>query len=131
MKSFIIFLIGTVCACFVIPFTVSYFSDYKIWNEVIEHIDEFEIEHISDDGRFVSCNLYDKDSTFVCEVLLYAPFKQASVHKDMTLIANSFNCIKSKKVFNTLYARVPEEQRWKGISKKEEVFNHLKEMDNI
>lgn len=101
-------------------------SDGKIWDEVIEHSDEFVLDHVNKD--YATFKLYDKDSVYVCEVFLTLRHEDATVVKDGTIIASrSGNTPKSRKAFKAFYERVPKDMIPKYPTKKE-VLECLKNM---
>ena len=101
-------------------------SDGKIWDEVIEHSDEFVLDHVNKD--YATFKLYDKDSVYVCEVFLTLYREKAVVVKDGTVIASSGgNTPKSRKAFKVFYKMIPQDKIPKYPTKKE-VLEKLKNM---
>ena len=108
--------IGLICVIFwIIIGTYIFFSPFKdlsIWKGVEEHLDEFVFDHASSElfghGYYVF-KLYDEENTFICKVCLDEKFHDASVHNDISLVGSSNNYFKSKKVYNVLIKRVPDE----------------------
>lgn len=101
--------------------------DKSVWNEVEKHADEFVYEN-STDGRLHTLKLYDKDSTYVCEVFLSSMTHSASVFNDMNCVASSANRYRSKRAYKYFITKVPEENINTG-TKKDETLEHFKQMD--
>ena len=74
-------------------------------------------------------NLYDKDSTYVCEVLLDHHDKDCAVFGDHELLASSFNHFKSKKLYKIFVQKIPKEDIERIEEEKVTVLERLKRME--
>lgn len=99
--------------------------DKKVWDNVDKHLDEFVYDHTTSNTyhKFI---LYDKDSTYVCEILLNSSMKYSAVFDDMELVASSVNKFRSGRVYKKLIQRVPEENIYRY--KKDETLKKFEKM---
>lgn len=109
--------------------TVIYHTDLSMWNGVEKHADEFVYDHTSIDKWLSTLILYDKDSTYVCEVLLDHQEKKCSVFSEHKLLASSINHFKSKKLYKIFVKKIPEDDIEIAEDYKETVLEHLKRME--
>jgi len=107
---------------------ITYFSDLPMWNQVEKHADEFIYDHTSIDKSLSTLILYDKDSTYVCEVLLSHRDKDCSVFGKHELLASSFNHFKSKKLYKIFVQKIPKEDIELIEEEKVTVLDRLKRM---
>ena len=130
-EDFKFFFCAAILPLFAVLLTINIWtsnSDLKVWKEVDKHADEFVYDHTSDDGWLSSFILYDKDSTYVCDVLLNNIDNRASVFNDHTCIASRFNTMYSKRVYKKLVKNVPVEDL-PNNSVKDETLEHFKKME--
>lgn len=105
---------------------LSYFNNIRVWNEIEKHTDEFVVDWKSDDARLTTFYLYDEEGEYICEVMTDARMKQSAVFYHSTVIASSFNIIKSKKLFRKLYDQLPSDYREQYKSPTEIVLEKMK-----
>ena len=108
-------------------------SDYKIWNNVIENCDNFELEY--DNGQYASFVLYDTiypDSTYICTVFLNCDEKRASIFYGDKCIVPSINFSKSHEAFNLFYEKACRDnpkERHQEIDPRKEILNGFDHMN--
>jgi len=97
---------------------VSSSFDKKMWDNVDKHLDEFVYDHTTSHTyhKFI---LYDRDSTYICEILLNSVMEYSAVFDDMELVASSVNKFRSGRVYKKLIQKVPEENIYKSKAKDE------------
>lgn len=133
MKQFKVFFIGVILPLLAVLLTVNIWSsnaDLKVWKEVNKHADEFVYDHTSDDGWISSFILYDKDSTYVCDILLDNRDKKTSVFNGHTCIASRFNTMYSNKVYKKLIKNIPENDICRAVDVRDKTLEHFKQIEN-
>lgn len=105
---------------------VSSSFDKKVWDNVDKHLDEFVYDH-STSHTYHKFILYDKDSTYVCEILLNSSMKYSAVFDDMELVASSVNKFRSGMVYKKLIQKVPEENIYR-LKAKDETLKKFERM---
>ena len=127
-KSVVIGIILIVCITSFVPI-ISYFYvasiDKEVWNEVIKHSDEFVFDQDKSNDKIVIMNLYDKDSTYICDAFIYIKSKKVTIFSHYDIVASSANIYKSRKMFKLLYNNIPEDVL-SDCSPQKGVLNKLK-----
>ena len=121
--------IGIVLLLTLVAQAVIYCTDLPMWNEVEKHADGFVYDYTTIDKGLSTLILYDKDSTYVCEVLLDHQEKKCAIFGEHKLLAGSINHFKSKKLYKIFVKKIPEDDIEIAEDYKETVLEQLKRME--
>ena len=102
--------------------------DNDIWNSAIEQADNFVYHHKSRSGNAAIFHLYDENEEYICEAIVDMPKEKVDIYNHSELITSHYaNERKSKKMFDLLYPKIPQEVRVKYLPKSE-VIKRMKNM---
>ena len=130
LDLFLVFLLAIILFVVVMPAGKNKIDDKEtqIWEQCIEHVDDFQYSHVSDDGYRACFKLFDEDGKYLCEAHLELKDGTSRIVRSFEVLASQWGDRKnSKKMFELLYPRIPQEDLKRFVS-SDDLVERIKQM---
>ena len=131
MKAYMILLLFLAAFVVLFPVAFTYFTDLKVWKATMLHLDEFVFDHTGKIANLSVFNLLDENGDIIIQANLFHNDKDVAIFdKNGDIVASSFNTFFSKKAYEYLYVKIPQDKLpHPPVNKKEELLNRLDNMN--
>lgn len=103
-------------------------KETQIWEQCIEHADDFTYSHISRDGYRACFKLFDENGAYLCEAQLELQDGTSKIVRSFDILASPWGDKKnSKKMFDLLYPRIPQEDLKQFVS-NDDLVERIKQL---
>ena len=103
-------------------------KEAQIWEQCIEHADDFTYSHVSRDGYRACFKLFDENGTYLCEAQLELQDGTSKIVRSFDVLASPWGDKKnSKKMFDLLYPRIPQEDLKQFVS-SDDLVERIKQL---
>lgn len=103
-------------------------KEAQIWEQCIEHADDFTYSHISKDGKRACFKLFDENGAYLCEAQLELQDGTSKIVRSFDILASPWGDKKnSKKMFDLLYPRIPQEDLKQFVS-SDDLVERIKQL---
>lgn len=103
-------------------------KETQIWEQCIEHADDFQYSHVSNDGYRACFKLFDENGKYLCEAQLELQDGTSKIVRSFEVLASQWGDKKnSKKMFELLYPRIPQEDLKRFVS-SDDLVERIKQM---